>query len=95
MLMSFMEIFQLDCYAVPELPPSRNHLHNCNRKFNIEHCAIFLESCLHFLLCHVNIVTLRKKKSNYILFSDNNDHSRSRTFAYFRFNGNNISYCNL
>ena len=27
--MLFMEIFQLDCYAVPELPPSRNPLHNC------------------------------------------------------------------
>ena len=29
MLMIFMEILQLECYAVPELPPSRNPLHNC------------------------------------------------------------------
>jgi len=27
--MIFMEILQLDCYAVPELPPSQNALHNC------------------------------------------------------------------
>ena len=25
----FIEILQLNCYAVPELPPSRNPLHNC------------------------------------------------------------------
>ena len=24
-----MEILQCNCYAVPELPPSRNPLHNC------------------------------------------------------------------
>jgi len=29
MLMLFMEILHLDCYAVPKLPPSRNPLHNC------------------------------------------------------------------
>jgi len=29
MLIIFMEILQLDCYAVPELPLSRNSLHNC------------------------------------------------------------------
>ena len=28
--MIFMEILQLDCYAVQELSPSRNPLHNCN-----------------------------------------------------------------
>ena len=27
--MIFMEKMQLDCYTVPELPPSRNTLHNC------------------------------------------------------------------
>ena len=27
--MIFIEILQLNCYAVPELPPSRNPLHNC------------------------------------------------------------------
>ena len=27
--MIFIEILQLNCYAVPELPPSRNRLHNC------------------------------------------------------------------
>jgi len=29
MFMIFMEILQLDCYAVPEQPPSQNALHNC------------------------------------------------------------------
>ena len=29
MLMIFMETLQLECYAVPELPPSRNPLYNC------------------------------------------------------------------
>ena len=29
MLIIFMEILQVDCYAVPELPPSRNPLHYC------------------------------------------------------------------
>ena len=28
MIMIFIERMQLDCYAVPELPPSRNPLHN-------------------------------------------------------------------
>ena len=33
--MIFIEILQLNCYAVPELPPSRNPLHNCTLlKFN-------------------------------------------------------------
>ena len=27
--MIFIEILQLNCYAVQELPPSRNPLHNC------------------------------------------------------------------
>jgi len=27
--MIFIEILQLNCYTVPELPPSRNPLHNC------------------------------------------------------------------
>ena len=27
--MIFIEILQLNCNAVPELPPSRNPLHNC------------------------------------------------------------------
>ena len=27
--MIFLEILQLECNAVPELPPSRNPLHNC------------------------------------------------------------------
>ena len=27
--MILIEILQLNCYAVPELPPSRNPLHNC------------------------------------------------------------------
>ena len=30
MLMIFMEILQLVCYSVPELPPSRNPFHNYN-----------------------------------------------------------------
>ena len=30
MEMIFIEILQLNCYAVPELPPSRNPLHNSN-----------------------------------------------------------------
>jgi len=32
--MIFIEILQLSCYAVPELPPSRNPLHNCNADKN-------------------------------------------------------------
>ena len=33
--MIFIEILQLNCYAVPELPSSRNALHNCTLlKFN-------------------------------------------------------------
>ena len=27
--MTFIEILQLNCYAVPELPLSQNPLHNC------------------------------------------------------------------
>ena len=33
MSMIFMEILPLECYAVPELPPSRNPLHNCTTEF--------------------------------------------------------------
>ena len=42
--MIFIEILQLNWYAVPELPPSRNPLHNCMRfTYAFLHCAVRLE----------------------------------------------------
>ena len=32
--MIFIEILQFNCYAVPELPPSQNPLHDCTFKRN-------------------------------------------------------------
>ena len=43
--MIFIEILQLNCYAVPELPPSRNPLHNCTT-FSLE--GDFLRAWLIF-----------------------------------------------
>jgi len=33
--MIFIDILQLNWYTVPELPPSRNTLHNCKSECNV------------------------------------------------------------
>jgi len=45
--MIFIEILQLNWYAVPELPPSRNTLHNCTfvRKLEIRATIILHNTC--------------------------------------------------
>jgi len=51
MFMIYMEIFQLDCYAVPKLPPSRNPLHDWtqrNKSFNISSVISKAYKLYHF-----------------------------------------------
>jgi len=60
--MIFIEILQFNCYAVPELPPSRNPLHTCTpcdtRFTQVEHRSqvIFLDLSIHDVSVRTNII---------------------------------------
>jgi len=50
--MIFIEILQLNWYAVPELPPSRNTLHNC--MIILTYCSTILNIIALHIFCKEN-----------------------------------------
>ena len=63
--MVFMEILQLHCYAVPELPPSRKPLHKCTNRQIVLNCHKMttcqlnkqLWKCLHVYIAYMHRYT--------------------------------------
>ena len=68
MIHVFIKILQLHCYAVPELPPSRNPLHNCTSSTLLNYLQPMTVICRIFSCLNVDLLLAHSRRNRFAFF---------------------------